>query len=230
MVYTHCVNNLLIVEGLNMKESTVEYSQEQLDFEVKYLSASDLKVAASILYNAYFDDPLFCHIFKQEDEGYEVRLRSAIREELNTYWEAKQPLLGVYKGGSLVAATCLINPEPEFGDSRYWHWRLKMLLTAGFAGTQQFLEKEKIVREHLPAQKCHMIAFIGVQPNMQNQGIGHILLAAVNELVDTVADSEGVGIFLTLEKCLPFFDDCGFKLIENLETINIKGQILYKKK
>ncbi|MDG1121833.1 MAG: GNAT family N-acetyltransferase [Glaciecola sp.] len=213
-----------------MQESTVEYTQEQLDFEVKYLSASDLKVAASILYNAYFDDPLFCHIFKREDEGYDVRLRGAIREELNTYWEAKQPLLGVYKDGSLVAATCLINPEPEFGDSRYWHWRLKMLLTAGFVGTQQFLEKEKMVREHLPAQKCHMIAFIGVQPNMQNQGIGHILLAAVNELVDAVEDSQGVGIFVTLNKCLPFFDDCSFELIEKLETVNIKGQILYKKK
>lgn len=213
-----------------MQASTVEYTPEQLDFEVKYLSASDLKVAASILYNAYFDDPLFCHIFKKDDEGYEVRLRGAIREELNTYWEAKQPLLGVYKNGSLVAATCLINPDPEFGNSRYWHWRLKMLLTAGFLGTQQFLEKEKLVRAHLPAQKCHMISFIGVHPSMQDQGIGRILIAAINEVVDAVEDSEGVGVFVTIEKCLSFFNDSGFELIEKLKTANIKGQILYKKK
>lgn len=213
-----------------MQTSTVEYTQEHLDFEVKYLSASDLKVAASILYNAYFDDPLFCHIFRQDEEGYEVRLRGAIREELNTYWEAQQPMMGVFKSGSLVAVTCLINPEPKFGHSRYWHWHLKMLLTAGFLGTQQFLEKEKMVRDHLPAQRCHMIAFIGVQPSLQAQGIGRVLLGAINEVVDGVEDSEGIGVFVTLKKCLSFFDNGGFEFIEKLETLNVNGQILYKKK
>ena len=40
-----------------------------------FLSAEDLKVAASILYNAYFDDPLFVDIFESEKEGYQNRLR-----------------------------------------------------------------------------------------------------------------------------------------------------------
>lgn len=213
-----------------MQATTVDNSKEELDFEVRFLSASDLKVAASILYNAYYDDPLFCEIFDQDEEGYEVRLRGAIREELNTFWEAKQPMMGVFKNGSLVATTCLINPEPEFGHSRYWHWRLKMLLTAGFLGTQQFLEKEKIVREKLPEKKCHMISFIGVQPALQDQGIGHILLAAINEVIDADEHSNGVAVFATLEKCLSFFDDGGFKLIEKVEASRIKGQILYKSK
>ena len=38
-----------------------------------YLSVDDLKVAASILYNAYVDDPLFIDIFQAEKEGYESR-------------------------------------------------------------------------------------------------------------------------------------------------------------
>ena len=45
-----------------------------------YLGVDDLKIAASILYNAYVDDPLFLEIFQAEKEGYESRLRSAIRE------------------------------------------------------------------------------------------------------------------------------------------------------
>ena len=213
-----------------MQATTVDNIKEELDFEVRYLSASDLKVAASILYNAYYDDPLFCQIFDQEEEGYEVRLRGAIREELNTFWEAKQPIIGVFKEGSLVATTCLINPEPEFGHSRYWHWRLQLLLTAGYLGTKQFLEKEKIVRTKLPEKNCHMISFIGVQPALQDQGIGHILLAAINEVIDEDENSNGVAVFATLDKCLSFFDDGGFNLIENVSTPHINGRILYKSK
>ncbi|MBT4883352.1 MAG: GNAT family N-acetyltransferase, partial [Glaciecola sp.] len=67
-------------------------------------------------------------------------------------------------------------------------------------------------------------------PSMQDQGIGRILIAAINEVVDAVEDSEGVGVFVTIEKCLSFFNDSGFELIEKLQTANIKGQILYKKK
>ncbi len=206
------------------------YTAEDLDIEVKFLSASDLKVAASILYNAYFDDPLFSHIFAHDEEGYDVRLRSAIREELTTFWNAKQPLLGVYKQGALVASACLINPNPEFGHSRYWHWRLKMLLTAGYLGTQQYLEKEKWVKERLPAKQCHMISFIGVHPSMQDQGIGHILLSAINEVIDSSDNSEGIGVFVTLDKCLSFFADGDFEHVETLTTKHINGQILYKKK
>ena len=34
-----------------------------------YLSVDDLKVAASILYNAYVDDPLFIDIFQAEKKA-----------------------------------------------------------------------------------------------------------------------------------------------------------------
>jgi ribosomal protein S18 acetylase RimI-like enzyme len=206
----------------------IEYDEHEIEYEVKYLSANDLKVAASILYNAYFQDPLFVDIFKADEEGYDLRLRSAIREELNVFWDAKQPMLGVYRNASLVAVTCLLAPNPEFGHGRYWHWRLRMLLTAGFLGTQHLLEKEKKVRSNLPTQNCHMISFIGVHPQHQDQGIGHILLAGINEIVNQHPDSKGVAVYVTLEKCLSFFDDGGFKHVKTLQTSNISGRILYK--
>ena len=208
--------------------AALDYSEKDVDFEIKHLSAVDLKVAASILYNAYFDDPLFCKIFKADEEGYEMRLRSAIREELNTFWEAKQPMLGVYRDGSLVAVTCLLTPNPDFGHGRYWHWRLRMLMTAGFLGTQQLLHKEKLVRAELPTEDCHMISFIGVHPQHQDRGLGHILLAGINEVVSSTEGSNGVGVFVTLNKCLSFFTSGGFTFIKKLSTENITGQIMYK--
>lgn len=106
-----------------------------------YLTAEELHIAASILYNAYHDDPLFCDIFKAQDEGYEDRLRSAIKEELHTFYNAKQPVIGLHHDERLLAVACLIAPDAAFGSGRYWHWRLRMLLTAGLFGTKQMLGK-----------------------------------------------------------------------------------------
>ena len=116
-----------------------------------FLSAEDLKVAASILYNAYFDDPLFVDIFESEKEGYQNRLRSAIREELHAFWIAKQPIVGLFDQDRLLSVACLISPDAAFGAGRYWHWRLKMLLTAGFFGTKQMIDKRiSLLKKHEP--------------------------------------------------------------------------------
>ena len=71
-----------------------------------YLAAEDLKIAASILYQAYHDDPLFMDIFQYNKEGYESRLRSAIREELNAFWQARQPMIGLFDGTRTGVLKC----------------------------------------------------------------------------------------------------------------------------
>lgn len=193
-----------------------------------YLSADDLKVAASILYNAYFDDPLFVDIFQSEKEGYESRLRSAIREELNAFWVARQPMIGLFDDSRLLAVACLTSPDSAFGAGRYWHWRLKMLLTAGLFGTRQMMEKEERVRRQIPAQNYHMLSFIGVHPVHQHHGLGHILMNAIDSVLLEDEKSEGVGVYVTLPKCLNFFEDGEYQLVSNLEVGHITGQIMFR--
>lgn len=193
-----------------------------------YLSAEDLKIAASILYLAYHDDPLFIDIFEVEREGYESRLRSAIREELNAFWQAKQPMVGLFDEERLLAVACLNQPNTSLGPNRFWHWRLKMLLTAGFMGTKQMLEKESVVREHMPSQYFHMLSFIGVHPDHQHLGLGHLLMGAIDSVMLEDPKSEGVGMFVTLPKCLSFFEDGNYTLIEELKVGRIKGHLMFR--
>ena len=193
-----------------------------------YLTAEDLKIAASILYLAYHDDPLFIDIFEVEKEGYESRLRSAIREELNAFWQSKQPMIGLFDEDRLVAVACLNLPSTSVGSNRFWHWRLKMLLTAGFMGTKQMLEKESVVREHMPSQYFHMLSFIGVHPDHQHRGLGHILMGAIESVMLEDPKSEGVGMFVTLPKCLSFFEDGNYTLIEAVQAGRIKGHIMFR--
>ena len=193
-----------------------------------YLAAEDLKIAGSILYQAYHDDPLFLDIFQVEKEGYESRLRSAIREELNAFWVSNQPMIGLFEEDRLLAVACLISPNSEFGPNRFWHWRLKMLLTAGFLGTKQLVEKEQRVRDHMPRKTYHMLSFIGVHPDHQHRGLGHVLMGAIDSVMQEVPESEGVGVYVTLPKCLSFFADGDYQFIEELEVANIKGQIMFR--
>ncbi|MGY0644788.1 MAG: GNAT family N-acetyltransferase [Paraglaciecola chathamensis] len=192
-----------------------------------YLAAEDLKIAASILYQAYHDDPLFMDIFQVNKEGYESRLRSAIREELNAFWQARQPMIGLFDNNRLLAVACLIGPDAEFGPSRFWHWRLKMLLTAGYFGTKQMVDKEQKVREHIPAQRYHMLSFIGVHPDYQHCGLGHVLMSAIDGVMKEDASSEGIGVYVTLPKCLSFFEDGQYKMLEALETGHITGHLMF---
>ena len=193
-----------------------------------FLAAEDLKIAASILYQAYHDDPLFVDIFKADKEGYASRLRSAIREELNAFWLAKQPMIGLFEDDRLLAVACLTLPGMEFGPGRFWHWRLKMLLTAGLFGTKKMMEKEQKVRAQMPVEHFHTLSLIGVHPDQQHHGLGHMLMAAVDGVVLENTRSQGVGTFVTLPRCLSFFADGQYQLIEELKVGHITGHIMFR--
>ncbi|WP_100655897.1 GNAT family N-acetyltransferase [Alteromonas flava] len=209
-----------------MGHQAVKLSPAQV--KASYLTAEDLKVAASILYNAYIDDPLFVDIFEAEREGYENRLRSAIREELHAFWIGKQPIIGLFDDKRLIAVACLIAPDAAFGAGRYWHWRLKMLLTAGFLGTKQMIDKEEKVRSCMPAENYHMLSFIGVHPDYQDQGLGHVLMSAIDSVMLEEPKSQGVGVFVTLPKCLSFFKGGHYEHIQELTFSHITGYIMFR--
>lgn len=201
----------------------------QLDsVRAAYLSAEDLKVAASIIYNAYHDDPIFLEIFQSEREGYESRLRSAIREELTAFWEADQPIIGLFDEGRLLAVACLTSPDNSIGAGRYWHWRLKMLLTTGYYGTRQMLEKEEKIRNAMPAQKYHLLSFIAVHPDHQSHGLGHFLMRAIDSVLLEHRDSEGVGVFVTVSKYESFFADGFYQNVAQVEITTKVGNVMFR--
>lgn len=201
----------------------------QLDnVRAAYLSAEDLKVAASIIYNAYHDDPIFLEIFQSDREGYESRLRSAIREELTAFWEADQPIIGLFDEGRLLAVACLTSPDNSIGAGRYWHWRLKMLLTTGYYGTRQMLEKEEKIRSAMPAQKYHLLSFIAVHPDHQSHGLGHLLMRAIDSVLLEHRDSEGVGVFVTVPKYESFFADGFYQKVAQVEITTKVGNVMFR--
>lgn len=196
--------------------------------QLTYLVAEDLKMAASLLYQAYHDDALLMSIFQADKPDYEKRLRAAIREELMAFWEAQQPLLGVFDGESLIGVVCLTQPGKSFGPGKYWHWRLKMLLTAGYVSTMQLLEKERLIQEIIGGDDYHMLAFIAVSPRYQQQGWGDLLVRAAQAALDEEPQSRGLAVYVTQPQHLKLFEQNGYELVQALDVGDIRGKLLFQ--
>jgi len=200
--------------------------KNELDIKATYLSAEDLKLAASLLYQSYHDDPVFLEIFNSEKPDYEQRLRTSIREELNAFWQAKQPMVGLYLGETIVGVACLNKPDEGCSSERFWHWRLKMLLGAGYFSTKQMIEKEKKVLAAVPMKKFHMLSFIAIHPLHQHHGLGHYLVAAINTILEEDPDSEGVAVFATTDKYKDFFKDVDYEVVSEVTVGHVSGNLM----
>lgn len=196
--------------------------------KARLLDADELKLAASLLYQAYHDDPVFMDIFRAEKSDYEQRLRATIREELNLFWQEQQPVIGLFQQEQLLGVACVVMPDSPLSGDRFWHWRLKMLLTAGYVSMKQLLEKEQRIHAAMPVQHYHMLAFIAVAPAYQQSGLGHYLRHAVDSVVEQDPNSLGVGVFVTLDKNLKFFSDDHYQKITKLSFSKVSGTLMFR--
>lgn len=193
-----------------------------------YLTAEDLRVAASILYNAYHDDPFFVEALSTADKFvYEQKLRAAIREELNTLWQQKQALIGLFDQERLVGVICVVTQEVPLGEGRYWHWRLKMLLGTGWQSTQAMMKKESTILALLPSNHCGILQFIALAPNEQGKGLGHQLVQAVVSWCDEQPTLEGIGVFTTQESHTHLLTEHDFVSLGELAIGSVTGQLLF---
>ncbi|WP_199612058.1 GNAT family N-acetyltransferase [Flocculibacter collagenilyticus] len=200
------------------------------EIKAMYLMPEDMRLAASLLYQAYHDDPLFMSIFNANEIDYEKRLRIAIREELNTFCADQQPIVGLFSGEHLLGVACLIEPDAGFGAERFWHWRLKMLLTAGVVSTRQMIEKEKRIKDALNYDNYHLLAFIAVHPQHQHHGLGHYLMRAVDNVVDQHKDTQGIGVLVTIESNKRFFNDDMYQEVDTLTIGDVQGTLMFREK
>ncbi|GAB2994506.1 GNAT family N-acetyltransferase [Psychrosphaera aestuarii] len=213
-----------------MPMSTTAQLSEDNSIKAILLSAEDINLAASLLYVAYHEDPVFKEIFDGDKPDYDKRLRSAIREELGAFWQTQQPMIGLFSGEHLLGVACLIEPQRELEPERFWHWRLKMMLHAGYLSTQNMIEKEKRVAAAIPHEHYHLLTFIAIHPDHQHHGLGQYLVKAVDSIVNESEISEGVAIFVTKEKNKPLFDGDNYQALTDIQIGNVSGTLMFRQK
>ena len=194
------------------------------------LSPEDVKLAASLLYVSYKSDPVFMEIFAADKPDYDKRLRAAVREELNSFWSTRQPMIGLFSGKHLLGVACIIEPQTDLKPDRFWHWRLKMMLNAGYLSTKNMIEKEKRVAAAIPNKHYHLLTFIAIHPDHQSHGLGSYLIRAVDSIVDESDISEGVAVFVTKEQNMSLFDNDEYKALDTIQVGSVSGTLMFKDK
>ncbi|WP_417699629.1 GNAT family N-acetyltransferase [Pseudoalteromonas lipolytica] len=199
---------------------------------VQYLSAEDISTAASLIYQAYHDDPVLQNVLGYKEDNpskYETKLRALVREELASFWQEKQPLIGLYSQSRLKAIACVFDSSSELQAERYWHWRLKLMLSAGYLQTNQLIEKECTIREMLAEKGQYLfLAFIAVDPHFQRQGLGRYLLRGLDDLVDSHQQVSGLAVFVTRGEQREFFSSEGFEVFKALSFNQVEGELMFK--
>lgn len=106
--------------------------------------------ARSILYHAYRDEPTFQYLFDHRRAGYDQRVRATVRELVDLYFEMDQEAIGVMVGNTLVAVAFIGDPDLRMNLADQFSWRIRMVLTTGFASTRRYMDYHEKIRDMLP--------------------------------------------------------------------------------
>lgn len=192
------------------------------------LDVSARNEAISILVNAYRDEPTYQYLFNYRKTGYQQRVRATIRELIDLYFELNQEAIGVLAGETLVAVAFIGEPELRLDLTKRISWRIRMLLTAGFASTARYIDYHERIAALLPQQQTHQLPLMGVSPAYQNKGYGRMLLKTVETLCAENPRGNGLVLDTGNNSYLPFYESEGFRSIGTILLGDFEDHILFR--
>lgn len=192
------------------------------------LDISARNEAISILVNAYRDEPTYQYLFDHRKPGYQRRVRATIRELVDLYFELNQEAIGILANDTLVAVAFIGEPELRLNLTDQISWRLRMVLTAGFASTRRYIDYHERISALLPQQQTHQLPLMGVNPAYQNKGYGRMLLKTVEKLCEDNPRGAGLVLDTGNNHYLPFYESEGFRSIGTVQMGDFKDHILFR--
>lgn len=184
--------------------------------------------ARSILYHAYRNEPTFQYLFNHRRAGYEARVRATVRELVDLYFSLNQDAIGVMVNDSLVAVAFIGDPDLRMNLANQLSWRIRMVLTTGFASTRRYLDYHEKLGKLLPQPLAHQLPLMGVNPKYQNAGYGRLLLKAVETLCGESPRSTGLVLDTGNSRYLPFYESEGFRSLGKVRLSNFEDHVLFK--
>ena len=192
------------------------------------LDASARNEAISILVHAYRDEATFQYLFNHRKPGYQQRVRATVRELVDLYFELNQEAIGILVNDTLVAVAFIGEPELRLNLSDQISWRIRMVLTAGFASTRRYIDYHERIKALLPQPQAHQLPLMGVNPNYQNHGYGRLLLKTVETLCAENPRGSGLVLDTGNNRYLPFYESEGFRSIGTIRLGDFEDHVLYR--
>jgi len=184
--------------------------------------------AQSILYHAYRNEPTFQYLFDHRKPGYDQRVRATVRELIDLYFEYNQDAIGVMVDNTLVAVAFVGEPELRMNLAEQFSWRIRMVLTTGFASTRRYLDYHEKIRDMLPQPQAHQLPLMGVDPKYQNRGYGRLLLKTVERLCGENPRGTGLVLDTGNSRYLPFYESEGFRSLGKIRLGDYEDHVLFR--
>lgn len=148
--------------------------------EVRMLDGGYSREARSLLYQAYRHEPSFAYLFDAARPGFDQRVRATVREIVRQHFLRERPALGLFVDDRMVGIALIAPPERRLEVTESWGWRLRMLLTTGFACTKRYLQYHQAVMSCLPPGAYHLLPLLGIHPRFQGRKLGVQLLTELH--------------------------------------------------
>lgn len=192
------------------------------------LDGSARNEAISILVNAYRSEPTYQYLFNHRKPGYQRRVRATIRELIDLYFELNQEAIGILADDTLVAVAFIGEPELRLDLADQISWRIRMVLTAGYASTRRYIDYHERISALLPQQQTHQLPLMGVNPAYQKKGYGRLLLKSIEALCADHPHGTGLVLDTGNSHYLPFYESEGFRSIGTVLLGDFEDHILFR--
>lgn len=159
---------------------------------VRLLDGAFSREVRSLLYHAYRHEKSFAYLFEANRAGFDQRVRATIREIVNQHFGQERPAIGVFVEDRLVAVALIAEPQRRLEVTESWNWRLRMVLTAGFACTKRYLAYDQAIKSVVPEGAYHLLPLLGVHPAFQNRQLGERLLLELHAWCAAQQQSQGI--------------------------------------
>jgi GNAT superfamily N-acetyltransferase len=157
--------------------------------EARRASHDELSQVVSTLCRAFFADRIYRWMVPDD-----AQRRQSAAAFYSRFVDACWPHGGVYTAGAGAGAALWLPPgEQLVADEQAEEFGRELVESAGDdASCARMADVLRLVDEHHPTEDCWYLAFMGVDPPSQGQGIGSRLLAQVL----AKADIDGVPAYL----------------------------------
>ena len=186
--------------------------------EVRTLAQSEVRLAAAVLGRGMRDNPLHIAALGVDPAIREKALTGVFRAFLAMEATTKGRVIGAFKNGSLVGVCGMMRPGVcQLTPVEKVALLPKLLWNCGIGGTAKLLSQFGNWSKHDPAEPHWHLGPVGIERDLQGQGIGSLLLREFIRLVD----DERAAAWLETDKDInvAFYRKHGFDVIAE-DTVN----------
>lgn len=202
------------------------FDQKDLRFvKAERDSAGELK---SLLLHIYEDEPTFRYLFNAEKPGYSQRVRATIREAVHSYFDDDHTVMSLYYKHQLIGCVFIGTSDEELSITHNPIWYAKMLLTAGFDGTDRYIKYQQTLVTSMPQHPCIVLPLMGVHPKFREHGCGHFLMKVTLEFCEKYFGKPGIGIEVANSEYVKFCEGFGFQIMNKINLGDAETTVLYK--